>query len=450
VTPGALYADEIIRSINGDKALVVVLSQSAVASPHVGKEVERASSKRRPIITLKTDAAPLTNALEYFLSEAQWVDLASDGTKVAFAKIVSAVHGEFTANSVVEPSHRGRAPQTATDRSSRLPAAVQSNRRFSRPAVLSVTLTALVVGYLAVDRLLLSKHQTAETLVTVAAPAAPSFNPPPHSIAVLPFVNMSGDAKQDYFSDGISEELLDSLSRLNELQVAARTSSFSFKGQNVDVSTIAHKLNVGAILEGSVRRSGKTVRITVQLIDAVSGFHVSSETYDRTLSDTLKVQTEVATSVAEKLKIRMSAYGSEQLSAGSANNAEAYDAYLRGVQLYAKAHTDQSAAIARSSLAEFDRAVSLDPEFAQAYAKRADARRFDEARVTLTDATILDPASRLIAGTKANLLLACGEVDSAVRHCESRDAPLDQWARSACLALAYHASGRRFEAEGEL
>jgi adenylate cyclase len=122
-----------------------------------------------------------------------------------------------------------------------------------------------------------------------------AFNPPAHSIAVLPFVNMSGDPKEDYFSDGISEELLNALSRLNDLQVVARTSSFSFKGQNVDVPTIARKLNVGAILEGSVRRAGNTVRITAQLINTVTGFHLWSETYDRPLNDILKVQTEVAT-----------------------------------------------------------------------------------------------------------------------------------------------------------
>src|SRR6202035_833823 len=99
----------------------------------------------------------------------------------------------------------------------------------------------------------------------ITKPAPPlAFNPPPHSIAVLPFVNMSGDASQEYFSDGISEELLDALSRLDQLHVVARTSSFSFKGQAVDTSTIARKLNVGSILEGSVRRAGNTVRITVK------------------------------------------------------------------------------------------------------------------------------------------------------------------------------------------
>jgi TolB-like protein len=139
--------------------------------------------------------------------------------------------------------------------------------------------------------------------VVFTHPTEAAFNPPAHSIAVLPFVNMSGDATQDYFSDGISEELLNALSRLNDLQVVARTSSFSFKGQNVNVSTIAHELNVGAILEGSVRRAGNTVRITAQLINTVTGFHLWSETYDRPFTDIFKVQTEVATAVAQQLPL---------------------------------------------------------------------------------------------------------------------------------------------------
>jgi TolB-like protein len=110
-----------------------------------------------------------------------------------------------------------------------------------------------------------------------------TFNPPPHSSAVLPFINMSGDKEQEYFSEGLTEELLNSLAEINGLQVAARTSAFSFQGKDTDLGTIAHKLNVGAILEGSVRRSGHTVRITAQLINAVTGFHLWSKTYDRDL-----------------------------------------------------------------------------------------------------------------------------------------------------------------------
>ena len=124
-------------------------------------------------------------------------------------------------------------------------------------------------------------HATASTVLP--------FSPPPHSLAVLPFVNMSGDKQQEYFSEGLTEELLNSLARVNELQVAARTSSFSFQGQHPDIITVAHRLNVGSVLEGSVRRSAHTVRITAQLVNGVTGFHLWSQTYDRDLGDVLKL-----------------------------------------------------------------------------------------------------------------------------------------------------------------
>jgi TolB-like protein len=159
---------------------------------------------------------------------------------------------------------------------------------------LAVTAVALVAAtaYLLVDKPWMAKPVPtavpAAKLMTSADPAA-RFAPPPHSIAVLPFVNMSGDKEQEYFSDGLTEELLNSLAQINALQVAARTSAFSFKGKDTDIGTIARKLNVSAVLEGSVRRSGNTVRVTTQLINAVTGFHLWSHTYDRDVTDVLKL-----------------------------------------------------------------------------------------------------------------------------------------------------------------
>jgi TolB-like protein/Tfp pilus assembly protein PilF len=252
---------------------------------------------------------------------------------------------------------------------------VRALRRVSIPELILIVLLLVIAGAL----LWRSPHPAAEQARTetanpaVSEPAkpessAPVFAPPAHSIAVLPFVNMSGDAKQEYFSDGISEELLNSLSRLNDLQVVARTSSFSFKGQNVDVATIARKLNVGAVLEGSVRRAGNTVRITVQLINAVSGFHIWSQAYDRNLTDILKVQTDVATSVAQQLESKLAGDETGKIEMGGTHNPEAYDAYLRGVQLTSG---DFSEASLRAELAEYDRAIALDPDYAAAYAGRA-------------------------------------------------------------------------------
>ncbi len=165
--------------------------------------------------------------------------------------------------------------------------------------------------------------------VQTAPGGVASFSPPPHSIAVLPFVNMSGDQEQEYFSEGLTEELLNSLARVNELQVAARTSSFSFQGQHPDIVTVAHRLNVGAVLEGSVRRSAHTVRITAQLVNGVTGFHLWSQTYDRDLGDVLKLQTEIANDVAAALKVTLLGDVTAKVELGGTRNPAAFDAYLR-------------------------------------------------------------------------------------------------------------------------
>ena len=194
------------------------------------------------------------------------------------------------------------------------------------------------------------------------------FAPPLHSIAVLPFVNLSGDKEQEYFSDGLTEELLNSLSEINELQVAARTSAFSFKGKDTDIGTIARKLNVGAVLEGSVRRSANTIRITAQLINAVTGFHLWSKTYDRDLGDVLKVQTEIATAVAGALKVTLLGDLAAKIELGGTHNPAAYDAYLRGAKAVSSRHEAKELPTA---IAAYTEAIRLDPHYALAFAGRS-------------------------------------------------------------------------------
>ena len=234
--------------------------------------------------------------------------------------------------------------------------------RWSR-RVLPVAAAVVVLGavaYLAIDRPWISKPG-----------ASAAFAPPPHSVAVLPFVNMSGDKEQEYFSDGLTEELLNSLAEINELQVAARTSAFSFKGQNTDIGLIARKLNVGAILEGSVRRSGNTVRITTQLINAVTGFHLWSKSYDRDLGDVLKLESEIATAVAEALKVTLLGDISQKIELGGTRNAAAFDAYLRASKAY-QSRRDPEKDIP-PAIAAYTEAIRLDPNFALAFAGRSDA-----------------------------------------------------------------------------
>jgi len=209
---------------------------------------------------------------------------------------------------------------------------------------------------------------TSSTSVTVEAVDA-AFNPPPHSIAVLPFVNISSDKQQEYFSDGLTEELLNSLSRINELQVAARTSSFSFQGEHPDIATVAHKLNVGAVLEGSVRRSANTVRISAQLVNAVTGFHIWSQTYDRDLGDVLKLQSEVATAVAEALKVSLLGDVSAKIELGGTRNPAAFDAYLRATKIYQGGLSNPKDI--EAAIAGYTKAIRLDPGYALAYSSRS-------------------------------------------------------------------------------
>jgi hypothetical protein len=245
VTPGAFYPDEIVHAIDAARVIVLILSQHAATSHHVLREVERAASKRHPVLSLRIDKAPLPAGLEYFLNTSQWLDASADDTARALPKLVSAVQVAIQAPAVT--------PLGVPTAHSPLPAV--SARLPKKIGIIVASVIGLGLLAFAADRLWVSRQKAAAPPgATPAIPTSAVFSPPPHSIAVLPFVNMSGDKEQEYFSDGLSEELLNSLARINELQVAARTSSFYFKGEHADLATIAHKLNVASVLEGSVRR----------------------------------------------------------------------------------------------------------------------------------------------------------------------------------------------------
>src|SRR6266567_929316 len=189
--------------------------------------------------------------------------------------------------------------------------------------------------------------------------SAASVPIPEKSIAVLPFVDLSQAHDQEYFCDGISEEILDVLAKVEGLRVVARTSSFSFKGKNADVSEIAQKLNVQNVLEGSLRREGNRVRITAQLINARDGFHIWSDTFERELQGVFAVQDEITRSIVDALKIKLAIAP----AARGQQNTEAYDLYLQG--LYFSNKSDESSL--RKSLSLFQQALDKDPNFARAW-----------------------------------------------------------------------------------
>ena len=196
------------------------------------------------------------------------------------------------------------------------------------------------------------------------------------SIAVLPFTHLSTAPDDEYFCDGLAEEIINAIAKIDDLKVAARTSAFSFKGRNISVSEIGRALNVRNILEGSVRKSGNRIRITVQLIDASDGYHIWSERYDREMEDIFDIQDEITVSVVDALKSKLLGKGGDQLLAALVedlrhytSDVEAYQLYLHGRFFLNRLTTENS----HKAIEYFNRAIVIDPDYALAYAGLADA-----------------------------------------------------------------------------
>lgn len=228
--------------------------------------------------------------------------------------------------------------------------------------IIAVSLV-VAVGLLLTDRF--QPSSDVSTSVAEASETGEVENLAPSSIAVLPFVNMSSDEEQEYFSDGITEEILNSLASVAELKVAGRTSSFAFKGQNDDLRRIGDALGVAHILEGSVRKAGAQVRITAQLIRVDNGFHMWSETYDRELTDIFAIQDEIANEILRQLKTHLLGDNEGPTEAQKTDPA-VYALYLKAKQrIYTRTGTQIEQAIR-----ELDEAIQMDPEYAPAYAQR--------------------------------------------------------------------------------
>ncbi len=299
----------------------------------------------------------------------QWTRLPGGETPPAFVERIRRLLAPADPDAAVPRHKETRLRPAATPPARELVLASWSKRGL--PLVAAAVILGVAV-YLGMGRPWISKPSVSSSTVAVhAAPAPAAFTPPPHSIAVLPLVNLSGDKDQEYFSEGLTEEILNSLTAINGLQVSGRTSAFSFQGTDTDLGAIARKLDVGAILEGSVRRSGDTVRITVQLINAVTGFEVWSKSYDRNLRDVLQVQTEIATAVADVLKVTLLGDVVAKIELGGTHDPAALDAYLRASKTF-RSLGDPSRDLP-AAIAAYTEAIHLDPSYALAFAGRSAA-----------------------------------------------------------------------------
>jgi TolB-like protein len=287
---------------------------------------------------------------------------------------------------------------------------VRAPRRFRLAWVLVVAATVIAVGYLAINNWSLNRHanEAGRAAPSTGPPGAPALNSiPEKSIAVLPFVDMSEKHDQEYFSDGLTEELLDLLSQVPDLHVPARTSSFYFKGKAEDIATIAQKLRVAHVLEGSVRKAGNTIRVTAQLIRADNGYHLWSKAYDRDVKDIFKVQDEIAAAVVEALKAKLlppQGLASRHRTA----NTEAYTQYLLGNQFRLRDMPGPN----RLALAAYQKAIALDPNYAAAYSGVSD-----------TEWRLADQSTGEAAGYER----AAAAADKAIQL--APDSPEGYWAR---------------------
>ena len=285
----------------------------------------------------------------------QWTHLSADHVPPAFVDRVLGLLSHGSAPEANRPAMQPRAdPIASTDADALRTAADRSGAGSVRRVLWMLGAVVLIgLGVVALSRLV---HRPGQS-------AAPSV--PEKSVAVLPFVDMSERRDQEYFSDGLTEELIDHLANTPELKVIARTSSFQFKGKNEDVRTIAEKLGVANILEGSVRKSGNELRVTAQLIRAADGTHLWSKIYDRDLKDIFKLQDEIATTVSSALRVALSP--ASRAPSARPTNLEAYNLVLKGNYYFARGNMGDDAEAIKSYL----EAIRLAPDYAQAWGRLA-------------------------------------------------------------------------------
>jgi TolB-like protein/tetratricopeptide (TPR) repeat protein len=359
LTAGEAYDEVTEQALKSARAVVVLWSKSSVASRWVRAEATIAD-RNGTMVPVMTEPCERPVMFELRQSEdlSAWTGDVKDPAWRSFLAGVRRMVGRDRSAAGAKPD----VPPAAA--SAPVPAPDPFRRVRSLLATAAVLIAALVGAWL----FLKAQGRTTTTATAAAAVSAPSTATAPAdegpSIAVLPFVNMSSDPEQEYFSDGLSEELLNELTRVPKLRVIGRTSSFAFKGKNQDLRSIGETLGVNHILSGSVRKSGDRVRINAQLINPIDGSQVWSDVYERKLEDIFAIQEEIARTVAQALRLTL-ATG----AVGGTRNFAAYDEFLAG----RAGLSGNGGSMGATSVAHLERAVALDPEYITAWLWLIDA-----------------------------------------------------------------------------
>jgi TolB-like protein len=466
------YGASIIEAISKSSMMVVILSQHSNASVQVMREVERAVAKGMPILPFQIEAFELSPDLEFFLSATHRQDASKGPISQHIGVLIQRVVQLRRANNPALPhTLPARQPKPG-------------GLRRHWPVLAGSALLLAIVTWI-----VLQQNGKGGSAVKSSGPPSGERG----SIAVLPFVNMSDDKANEYFSDGITEETLNAIAKLPGLRVASRTSSFSFKGHNLPVDSIAQRLRVAHVLEGSVRKSGQRVKITAQLIDARTDAHVWSEVYDRDLKDVFAVQTEIARAIAHALELE---FGAATNNDAPTTSERAHDNYLLGLNEFnrrtrgslqaaighfesairedsAYAHAWAGLAMAHATRPLFDQRVnSLESaRLARAAAKRAlelDSTlalphaaigwaagriewKWQEAEAELRRAVQMGPNDVVSKAWLGHVLLPLGRIDEALDlvNAAGRLDPVSAYSRQTVGIVLYHA-GRKDESAAQL
>ncbi|TFG88319.1 MAG: TIR domain-containing protein, partial [Candidatus Atribacteria bacterium] len=360
ITPGLDFAEAIIDGIKSSKVFVLVYSSNSNKSTQVIREVDRAVHNGLPVINLRIEDVPLSKQLEYYLSSVHWLDAVNPPLEEHINKL-SGVVKILLRKDEAKDDDLEKAIQDGTlqlGKGSRSIAAAGKSHWKKTILPLAGLGVILLATLLIVTPLLKRKLSTEATAMN-------------KSIAVLPFDNLSGDPEQEYFSDGMMDEILDRLFKIGDLKVISRTSSMRYKNSDLSLKEIAGELGVSAILEGSVRRAGNLVRITIQLIDAGTDAQLWSETYDGDLSNLSRIfiiQSEVAQSVARELKAVISPQEIKLIEKIPAIDLAVYDEYLKA-RSYMSYVTKESLF---KSVEYLNSAIEKNPDWAPLYAGLAD------------------------------------------------------------------------------
>jgi adenylate cyclase len=407
ISPGADWSESILNAIYSTQLMVLIFSSNANASPQIKREVERAVYRGKPVIPLRIEDVAPTRALEYFISTPHWLDAFAPPLEKHLQYLADVVTrileapDEVTESTNISdfakpPAARDAAPGTTA-------APVQDARPIARPV----------------------RAERPEFGDLGPAPHAPALAlPDKPSIAVMPFQNMSGDPEQDFFCDGMVEDIITGLSRFPWLFVIARNSSFTYKGKAVDIKQVGRDLGVRYVLEGSVRKAGNRVRITGQLIEATTSAHLWAERYERSLDDIFAVQDEIVAAIVGTLVPEIGAAEGARSLRKPPQSLDAWDVYQRGLQRYTKFGKEDIA----ESRKMFDRAIELDPTFPDPYVFRALTGiaiilfgYADSERDVLTEATgyvqravQLDERNALAHTILGRSLMLAGKLDASI------------------------------------